>query len=631
MRGSLILLVFAVPLAISPFSTNIYNVPKSFISSLLILFIFALWLSRWDEKGSISLPTSYLSLPILAFFLASLLSMAKALDFYQALTASYRLLTYLLLYHLVLYVIQEHRQVETLFRVMGLTGAAVAVYGLFQYWGWDFMLLSERFRPVSFLGNTGYAAEYLILVIPLSLVLFLRAPSFLEKVLWASIGGLLLAHLLFTQARGPWLGLFISITWMGWVLYRRYWKGKASIPLGRKEKVGVFLGLTLFLLFFALYPGLLSRIWSIFDPTYPSNRFRLLVWSSTLKIIAENPFFGVGFGNYELHYPPFRTVEEWRLSEKLVVANAHNDYLQIAAETGLIGLGLFLWLLLRVSISLHKNLRYERDSQIFLLSLGLGGSLTALLVSAFFAFPFQNPTPSLYFWLFLGLISSLERIGGQAPKKAIALPRVLAWGAAIPLLALSYLLVIGQFLADLHLEKARQSFLRGRETEAFTEYQKAIFFYFPNLYTHELQRKAFSDKRIYERAVQAYQEALTKNPNSAELHADLGATLGEMGLYREAIEELRKALELNPELSAARENLGHAYLLQGQWEEAIREYQKTIELDPKSARARLYLGIALYGKGEKKEAQKEWDKALALEPGLKGKRLIIKSLINFRH
>jgi len=626
LRGSvsqwgLILLVLVVPLAISPANTNLYNVPKNFLSRILILLILLLWLSDWDEQSSIRLPISPLSLPILAFFLASLLSLPKALDFYQALDGAYRLFVYVLLYHLTLYAIRAHWQVERLFYAMGIAGGIVSIYGVLQYWGWDFLILSERFRPVSFLGNTGYAAEYLILVIPISLALFLGARSFRERALWGGLVGLLLLHLIITMARGPWVGLFVALLWMGWVLFRRFRReGKPFIPFGRRERVGVFLALAVFILYFTLYPGLLSRVWSIFDPMHPSNRVRLLIWSSSLRIIAREPLVGVGLNNYELHYPLFRTVEEWRLSKKLIVGEAHNDYIQIATETGLLGLALFLWLLFRVSRTIKNLLRKTEDGRSFLLSLGLGGGLTALLISAFFAFPLKNPAPALYFWLFLGLISAMEALSGQTPPRAILLPRVLAWGTAIPILAMSYVLVMGQFLADLHLEKSRRHLWQGRQSDALAEYQRAISFYFPNFYTQELRRKAFTDKGIYQKAIQEYQKALAQNPESAELHADLGATLGEMGQYKEAASELQKALKLNPNLYAARENLGHAYLFQGQWGEAVQEYQKGIELEPRSARAHLYLGIALYKKGEKGRAEMEWDRALALDPRLRGER-----------
>ena len=92
------------------------------------------------------------------------------------------------------------------------------------------------------------------------------------------------------------------------------------------------------------------------------------------------------------------------LSKEIRIDHTHNDYLQLAAETGIVGLFLFLWFLFCVGKSCAHLLKKEKEEDSYLIILGITGGLIAVLVNAFFAFPLQNPSVLLNCWLFLGLI-----------------------------------------------------------------------------------------------------------------------------------------------------------------------------------------------------------------------------------
>jgi O-antigen ligase len=64
-------------------------------------------------------------------------------------------------------------------------------------------------------------------------------------------------------------------------------------------------------------------------------------WQAALAMWTEHPWLGVGIGNYEPVYPRY-ALPLWPLP----LGHAHNYYLNIAAETGIVGLSayLFLWL-----------------------------------------------------------------------------------------------------------------------------------------------------------------------------------------------------------------------------------------------------------------------------------------------
>ena len=110
---------------------------------------------------------------------------------------------------------------------------------------------------------------------------------------------------------------------------------------------------------------------------------RILNWSVTKGMIYEHPILGAGYGSFCGEYANLQAVyfAKYPDSSLLKVADApeyaFNEYLQIWAETGMIGLGLFLFILLN---SLLRLLRKESH---------WGYALIAIIVFAFFSYPFS--------------------------------------------------------------------------------------------------------------------------------------------------------------------------------------------------------------------------------------------------
>jgi len=245
----------------------------------------------------------------------------------------------------------------------------------------------------------------------------------------------------------------------------------------------------------------------------------------------------------------------------------------------------------------------------------LTGSLVALLVYALFAFPLRNPTASLHFWLFAGLLSAAEAAASARPLKQARIPLGISWALALVLFASAPVLIFGRFFADLHLKRMKILLATGREQEARQEYDRAVFLYFPVFYAHQLKAKALDDRRMLPLLAERLRASLRERPEDPQLHAELGTTYGEMGLYEEAVEELIKALALDPALLAAQENLGYAYFLQGRYEQAIEAYQEALRQGRESSTLRGKLALALFLAGRRQEAEEEWLKARQEGPG----------------
>jgi O-antigen ligase len=602
----LVLLGFALPLAIFPASTDFYTVPKTLLLHLVILLGI---LRLVGPGGKTQIPLTPLSFPLFALLGVGLLSLLGASFPWAGIEAAWKLWNGILLYHLAALAFAAPQARRWFARAVGLSLLLVAVYGIAQALGVDFLRLASRRIPVSSLGNTGFAAEYLASALPIALSLAVKR----DRWSWAFFPALLLGviHLWLTQSRAGWLGAALGVGLLLLMPGSPFRRQAVRARVRRLALVGVLLAVGTALAIPSLGPASIVRLGSIVDPENATARVRLLIWRGALELIERHPVLGVGLGNFEFAYAEVRGVEEWSLSRRDIVDDAHNEYIHLTAETGLLGLAVFLWLLWRAALSARKVLATpERCEE----ALPLVAGLAALLLYAGFGFPFKDPTSGAYWWMFLGSLSALEM--GQPETARRAIPIRWARLAALPHCALAILLVFGAFLADLHLRRMQVLIRRGADAEAEAEYRAAVQSYFPLAWTHRLRSLVHANRRMYPLLVAEHERRLRSRPNDAWLLSELGGLYGMLGRLEDATSLLRRAIALRPDLAPAHENLGSALLLRGDVQGALAELDAAARLDPRNGRPRYKLAVALYRAGRKAEAEDQFRRARALDPTL---------------
>jgi tetratricopeptide (TPR) repeat protein len=108
-------------------------------------------------------------------------------------------------------------------------------------------------------------------------------------------------------------------------------------------------------------------------------------------------------------------------------------------------------------------------------------------------------------------------------------------------------------------------------------------------------------------------EVAQANPNSFEVHVNLGAQLITEGLYAEALSVLKHAVSLQPNSYAAQFDLGLAQLKEKKYEDAITSIKKALELKPEWPEAYNNLGLAYAGLSRWQEAVTAYREAVRLE------------------
>ncbi len=241
---------------------------------------------------------------------------------------------YLAMYLLVFRYLRHRWQVQC-FLICFLAGAAVvALWGIHLYVGevakqsltvWTdaerFPLL--RRRMYSTLGNPNLLGAYLLMAIGMVGAILLTAKQKMIRGLAIFLLAIWLPVLALTYSRGAWVSGVAMVTLLAVLRDRRF--------------LGVLVMIPVFLL---CYHGQLAvRLWSLFSGTDTSVMLRYAFWHSTWQMILDHPWLGVGWGAYWEMYPRY---DYFVHNADVIIYHAHNMYLNMASETGLFGLALFL-------------------------------------------------------------------------------------------------------------------------------------------------------------------------------------------------------------------------------------------------------------------------------------------------
>lgn len=151
------------------------------------------------------------------------------------------------------------------------------------------------------------------------------------------------------------------------------------------------------------YKELIVRQLDFKNSSY-TQRFDL--WETGILMFKDKPLFGQGLGSYMSNYERFQSKKNRPLAEQ-GIWYAHNSYLQMLSETGLIGLLSFLLIVAVIFKNILAAFRGLKDEQFFSLLLGFSGGLLGYLVQIFSDSTYYSLANSVLFWFFLGVVSSI--------------------------------------------------------------------------------------------------------------------------------------------------------------------------------------------------------------------------------
>jgi len=269
-----------------------------------------------------------------------------------------------------------------------------------------------KVRVLGTFGNPNVFAEYLVLLLPLAVGLFFAARRLFDRVPWLGISVAGALALVLTFSRGGWAGLGVAA-----VVFAIFYDRRLAVLMLVAAVVVVSLP--------AGQNLVLRRLQSIVTPGDSSSFYRLAVWGETVDMIRDFWLSGVGLGHraYMLLYPQYmhdRTKRPF---------HAHNTYLELLAETGILGLLAFAWLvwrLFRTSLASLRALarRPAGDHSAGALRALTAGGLAALagaLVHGMVEPLLYIPRVTFTFWFVVGVLLCLSKVSHEVrPAGAVA-------------------------------------------------------------------------------------------------------------------------------------------------------------------------------------------------------------------
>ncbi len=209
-------------------------------------------------------------------------------------------------------------------------------------------------RAHSFLNQANSFACYLVIILPLCIFLFVRNRTALGKAAAAAALVLNLIALMLTFSRTSWPLALASIAAL---LYFGRAKGDEAKPSGRRPLMLILL----VVLALALVGAVLFRGADFASlVSMDSGIQRVHLYRAGLSMIAKRPVLGYGPGNYHL---AMAHVQMGSGEERLKRAHLHNLYLQTALESGIVGLGAFLFFAVSVIWLLIRSFRSSQTAE----------------------------------------------------------------------------------------------------------------------------------------------------------------------------------------------------------------------------------------------------------------------------
>ena len=293
--------------------------------------------------------------------------------------------------------------------------ALVSGYGLLEYltgrdliWG----LTNIKFNPyytgtqriASTLGNAVCTGAYLTICFPFCLWSWSEATSLRFRWLYGAVCILVLIAILITFSRGAWIATIVAVT-----IYHipKIQKIKRYFSIDKAVFLMVFLLLTYTILarlglestFVEIEELAIKRALNL-TSLQESEAYRISQYSTVYNTLSVSPLLGIGFGNYHLSFEQYKHISTPADSQ---LTTTDNMYLMILAETGIVGLCIFLLLIILLVQhfrTAHNNMKTQKERDFVWMVMS---ALCAFLINMATWDALNHPAIRMTFWILVGI------------------------------------------------------------------------------------------------------------------------------------------------------------------------------------------------------------------------------------
>ena len=643
----IILYVGLAPFWISGAVDDRANLPKSVFIQIGALVVLLLWLVQTTRLKKPAIIGSPFYLPLGVFLVWALLSLIWADNSYEAMQPWIHWMACAIAFFVVVQTFSDWASIHRFLLILFLSGFLVAVIGILQVLAPAVTaFIPQTVPPASTFANKNFVVHFVNPLVPLGIVLFATATSRKADWLFAVATSLMCLYLFYTRTKAGWVAcgfeMFLVTGFLAW----EWKKGNLRYQQLQGKWVPAAAGVIILLVIAGVsslgfhrstdaaidtaksavaargdarppedsdrrqfVSGIGERQRATPDDSAKELRrrryegsigIRLAVWRNALEMIKDRSVQGFGLGNLMVHYPLYsrKAATERILGEEHKLLHAHNDFIQIAVELGLIGAALLLWLGIMAGVTSWRLISAVSDlpgSMTFgksaadqrYLAVGMTVGLAGLAVNACFSFPFHLAMGPLLAMVYLGLMSAawnlreLAEDGKGKTKRKGSMP-VPVWGLRVGI-AVSAILLCGVTLWGYRRVQGDR---------------------------HYLTLKKHLGARQWEQVIESGERVWWFDPNRRIVHFFVGAAYYETDRPQAAVEHLSLAIAAYPNFIDFLNTMGHALRLAGKPEAALDYYERALAIKPDYARALEGAGQALNRSGETLLRTGEVDAAL---------------------
>ncbi|PIQ08105.1 MAG: hypothetical protein COW71_13520 [Ignavibacteriales bacterium CG18_big_fil_WC_8_21_14_2_50_31_20] len=539
-----------------------------FISIIVFTFVI---LKLFAEKRELTISLNKLDVLILVYYSYNFVRLIFT-EYVPINNEKFINLTLLLGYYFIFKTIFKNGDIKNNTKIILLisflsVGFGQCLIGLFQFYN-IFGFNSNYYRVIGSFSVMATYSGFVVSILPFAFGLFvLIKDKATENIILKHLGKIAFISGLFIlpiiRIRGDWLAIIGGVIFI--LIYKYNIIRKLNLIFSSKVKKT------------ALFVSIISLAFLIIIGLYnmrPASAFgRILMWKVAANIITDYPIFGAGFdrfgdiyNNYQADYFIEKTRDPYEIYVADNVNYAHNDFLEIFAELGIIGLFSFVLIIISaIWDTKTNNEAYENNN---ILAKSAKASIIGIVISSQFTFSFQILPTLLNFVFLLSIISAIDK-----HNKFITFSIKPAYLKIISLI--SAVLIFLFSLNTINSYKAN------------INWQKA---------------KIYSQLKMYDKAINFYSYSYNILKNNGDFLLNYGGTLSLFGRDKEAITILEKAKNLNSSNNLY-VLLGNSYSAINNYENSEKAYTKAINIIPNRLYPK-YMLVKMYVKNNKRDKAK---------------------------
>jgi tetratricopeptide (TPR) repeat protein/O-antigen ligase len=579
-----ILLIF-MPLAHG--AVELWSVTVFHTASIIMI---GWWALSSAYAGDVRFYRTPVDIPVMILISLAFLSVFISVYPYASRIELYKVINYAAIFYYVINVMKSDKGVFGLTWGIALIGGVFAVAGLVftegSFLGFRVFSPGIYYTSFTFVNHNHYAG-YMEMITMICVGLAV-ANKGLKRILSLSLGVIAALAVIFSLSRGGLLGLA-----GGFLFFFLFF----ALCRGRRRVFVLGLGLIILVLTGLFVHGDLGPVLDRFETLempLETGVGRLLLWNDTLKMAADNPWFGSGLGTFMYVYPRYQSFASG--AGGYIIKHAHNDYLELIAETGVAG---FLPVLLAVICLFVFSLRkfvILQDMKFKATGLGALSGCFALLIHGITDFNFAIPSNALLFTVCAALaaacacsdmgehVSTWLNISLTGGKR-----RALMYSAISVLSVVSLMIVVSPYLGSVYLQKAGDYQNDEDYERADSAVRKALFADPGNAELSALigdmyVKRSYGDQTGKDReadlitSLKYYNAAIKECPVRSHYYFRKAYVLQSLSRYREAEETLRKSVYFEPMNHGARDLYAQYFLSNGELGRAVDEYKVSMQI-----------------------------------------------------